>query len=124
MLRTVPVKGRIAETELPALPEGDGLLRARLLDPANRLILARKEMPVKIRKRFGKALPGNCVIDARGRAIVDGKPYMPLGLYTGELTRRDVKRIAESPFNCVMPYGSMQLGPDGEVGGNRLPSRR
>ena len=121
VLRTVPVKGRIAETELPALPEGDGLLRARLLDPANRLILAWKEMPVKIRKRFGKALPGNCVIDARGRAIVDGKPYMPLGLYTGELTRRDVKRIAESPFNCVMPYGSMQLGPDGEVGGNRAP---
>lgn len=119
--RTVPVEGQVAETELPALPEGEGMLTARLLDPVNRLILAEKKSPVKIRKRFGKTLPGNCVIDARGRAIVDGKPYMPLGLYTGVLKRKDVERIAASPFNCVMPYGSMHLAPDGEASGDGLP---
>lgn len=119
--RTAPVQGRIVKTELPALPEGEATLTACLQDPVNRLILARWKKKMKIRKRFGRKLAGNCVIDARGRAIVDGKPYMPLGLYTGVLRRNDVKRIAASPFNCVMPYGSMHLAPDGEAEGKSLP---
>lgn len=121
VIRTASIQGQIVRTELPALPEGDGTLTACLQDPVNRLTLARWKKKIKIRKRFGRKLAGNCVIDARGRAIVDGKPYMPLGLYTGVLRRSDVKRIAASPFNCVMPYGSMHLAPDGEAAGESLP---
>lgn len=38
-----------------------------------------------------------------------GKPYMPLGLYTQQVTRRDLELIAASPFNCIMPYKSPVL---------------
>jgi hypothetical protein len=56
-------------------------------------------------------IPANAVrVDAKGRTYVDGKPYMPIGLYLygQELTQR-LGEIAASPFNCVMPYESLQL---------------
>ena len=41
-------------------------------------------------------------IDEHRRTIVDGKPFFPLGMYTGNASRRDV--YVKGPFNCVMPY--------------------
>jgi hypothetical protein len=46
-------------------------------------------------------------IDEHNRLIRDGKPFFPLGLYanTGLLDDKHLKLIADSPFNCLMPYG-------------------
>lgn len=43
-------------------------------------------------------------IDSQRRLIVDGKPFFPLGLYFGGVTHQDVLNLADSPFNCIMPY--------------------
>ncbi|MBQ9454992.1 MAG: hypothetical protein IJU53_04915 [Thermoguttaceae bacterium] len=43
-------------------------------------------------------------IDPQRRLIVDGKPFFPLGLYFGGVTHEDVLNLADSPFNCIMPY--------------------
>ena len=44
-------------------------------------------------------------IDAAGRAIVDGKPFFPLGMFWNEFTSADdLALYAKSPFNCIMPY--------------------
>jgi len=43
-------------------------------------------------------------IDAQRRLIVDGKPFFPLGLYFGSVSHEEVLMLADSPFNCVMPY--------------------
>ncbi len=44
-------------------------------------------------------------IDAAGRAIVDGKPYFPMGTFWTEFkSKDDVELYAKSPFNCIMPY--------------------
>lgn len=60
--------------------------------------------------------PGNAVfIDNRGRAWVDGKKFMPIGLYTNQQSSAfkqwsnrwrhiDTKNLKNSPFNCIMPY--------------------
>ena len=45
-------------------------------------------------------------VDAKKRLIVDGKPFFPLGLYTGRMTPETVAAYARSPFNCVGPYGT------------------
>jgi len=56
-----------------------------------------------------------CVIDERGRALVNGKKFMPLGLYyhwnDPRVHRKpdiagDIQIIAKSPFNCVMDYNA------------------
>lgn len=41
-------------------------------------------------------------IDEHRRTIVDGKPFFPLGMYTGNASRR--AEYVKGPFNCVMPY--------------------
>ena len=41
-------------------------------------------------------------IDEHRRTIVDGKPFFPLGMYTGNANRR--AEYVKGPFNCVMPY--------------------
>ena len=41
-------------------------------------------------------------IDGHRRTIVDGKPFFPLGMYTGNANRRS--EYVKGPFNCVMPY--------------------
>lgn len=45
-------------------------------------------------------------IDSHGRLIVDGKPFLPLGMYWSSINEGDLKTYAESKFNCLMPYGS------------------
>lgn len=44
-------------------------------------------------------------IDRHNRLIVDGKPFFPLGMYWGSITEEDLRLYADSPFNCLMPYG-------------------
>jgi len=44
-------------------------------------------------------------IDDRQRLILDGEPFFPLGTYWSSVKPEDVERYAQSPFNCVMPYG-------------------
>ncbi|MBR2838803.1 MAG: hypothetical protein IKE55_08475 [Kiritimatiellae bacterium] len=41
-------------------------------------------------------------IDGYRRTIVDGRPFFPLGMYTGTASRR--AEYVKGPFNCVMPY--------------------
>lgn len=44
-------------------------------------------------------------IDEHNRVIVDGKPFLPLGMYFSSLKEDELKEYAGSAFNCVMPYG-------------------
>lgn len=44
--------------------------------------------------------------DRHGRAIVQGRPYFPLGMYWSGITTNRVDLYAQGPFNCLMPYGA------------------
>ena len=46
--------------------------------------------------------PRRVWIDEHRRAIVDGEPFFPLGMYAGNASRR--ADYVKGPFNCVMPY--------------------
>ena len=44
-------------------------------------------------------------IDRHRRVVVNGKPFFPLGLYNGGLSKGQVAKYWKgSPFNCIMPY--------------------
>ena len=47
-------------------------------------------------------------IDSHNRTIVDGRPFFPLGMFTGGKNGRET--YVKGPFNCVMPYSA----PDAE----------
>ena len=50
--------------------------------------------------------PRRVFIDRHGRTVVDGKPFFPLGMYAGRMDPGQIARYADSPFNCLMQYGS------------------
>lgn len=43
-------------------------------------------------------------IDAKGRALLDGKPFFPLGLYAGRMTDEDLAEWKKGPFNFAVQY--------------------
>lgn len=42
--------------------------------------------------------------DRHGHTLLDGKPFLPLGLYFSSVTEKSLTRLREGPFNCIMPY--------------------
>jgi len=63
--------------------------------------------------RIGRRPTRKVDFDREGRAIVDGKPFFPLGLYVGGLTDLfgggRLGTVASSPFNCVLPYQPLSV---------------
>ena len=53
-------------------------------------------------KRVAKMPERRVWIDEHRRTIVDGKPFFPLGMYTGNANRR--ADYVKGPFNCIMSY--------------------
>ena len=88
--------------ELGELPDGKILLNAKLLNLKKRTILAEKALTLFVNKRP----PGkfSSFIDRHGRAIVDGKPFMPLGMFSLVMDEPMAANLKQAGFNCVMPY--------------------
>ncbi len=112
------IEGHLAEFRLPPLPEGETRFRATLLGSDGKVVGEPREKSFNARKHTGAVYPkGSCFIDEYGRAIVDGEPFLPIGLYTIKL--EDLDRIADSDYNCVLPYGSWSLSLEkGTPGGD------
>ena len=61
--------------------------------------------------------PGEVFINERGQALVDGKPFMPLGFYTSfdpaKMSREEIeghlKKIGEAGFNFLIDYSTYKL---------------
>ena len=54
--------------------------------------------------RLTASVKRKVVFDRRGRMIVDGKPFFPLGMFSGEVNKEMLDIYTEGPFNCLMPY--------------------
>jgi len=60
----------------------------------------------RIRVPGKDAPPGTCTIDEHNRLLVNDEPFFPLGMYFGSVKEDELRLYAESPFNCLMPYGA------------------
>ncbi len=106
----VPEKAAI-ENDFGKLPEGKYTLAVTLLDTKNKLIIGRKEIPLSV--DAPKTPLSSCVIDEKGRAIVNGKPMMLLGFYAGfenadlSSIEKEVAKIASAGFNVMHDYQFM-----------------
>ena len=93
--------------------------RAVLTVPVSELAKGRNAVAFRLSGRDGRTLgtasleftrldapPRRRVsIDRHRRAVVDGKRFFPLGLYSGSLDASLIqRRWKDSPFNCIMPY--------------------
>ncbi len=87
---------------LPELAVGTYQLKVDLVDKATGKVLCQDVYPLE--RRTGP-MP-RCFVDQHNRVILDGKPFFPLGMYWSGVSEEQLHVYADSPFNCLMPYGS------------------
>lgn len=123
-----PIVHRIAsaadkwiETDLGRLHPGDYELRLSLLNPQRRQILAEAAEPLHVEPTAEKTDPpeGACLVDERGRCIVNGKPFMPVGVYCYRLDRENIRRLATGGFNFVAPYSLLSCDMNSGIDANQ-----
>ena len=125
---SVPKNSRIVATITNGGKSRDFLLKPNGLDfqgDAGKLEPGPVDIAVKIADRDKKVVIGGetyhltaypetlppknaCTIDEYGRAIVDGKPFMPLGVY-GFADEKNYQRLKDAGFNCLALYASLAL---------------
>jgi len=87
---------------LPNLKPGHYDLTIRLLGPNQKLLQESKHTLERVPDDFNPT----CTIDPHGRLLVQGKPFLPLGMYWSSIKEDELRTYADSKFNCIMPYGS------------------
>ena len=108
------VKGGRIVVDLGRTDPGQVELKLVLLDTRRKLLLGECSVPVTV-ARTGKPPANACILDERGRAMVSGRPFLPVGLYFSSFELADLDRMAAGPFNCLMPYGSLTLKLQGSA---------
>lgn len=101
-----PVIDSRAMIEFGSLPEGKVGIDAFLVDTVQKTILIRNQFNF-FNSKHGAPPEGAVSIDAAGRVMVDGKPFLPVGIYATWLRKEDdLKRIADGGFNFILHYTS------------------
>ncbi|MBM3880743.1 MAG: hypothetical protein FJ387_13680 [Verrucomicrobia bacterium] len=54
-------------------------------------------------------------VNHQNRLVVDGKPFFPLGWY-GRVNEQDLAELADSPFNCLLAYGTNHVPKERMLG--------
>lgn len=102
----------VFELRFGNLPEGKARLHAVLRRTDPQKLLAELKTEVRVVRRPERGV----IIDEANRLTVDGKAVMPLGLYVYVTSRRDLDVIADSPFDTILPYNSLDMQFDGAAG--------
>lgn len=83
-----------------ALGEQDTLFRLVMRKDGS--VYASKERKVTV---TAKPIPRRVRFDRKGRTLIDGKPFYPLGCFSGRLNAESIAELKKGPFNFAMPYG-------------------
>ena len=98
----------------PQLSPGPVDVEINVINAAGRLRLGATRFAFQKARR--SPLPaGSCLIDDRGRAVVNGKPFMPLGVFTDRIDREMLRRLRDNGFNCLISYSSLQRSGEAET---------
>jgi hypothetical protein len=91
-------------------PDGPGSLSVGLFRTADNVNVAGKEWPVQKVSTY-QVSRLKVYIDRNNNTIVDGVPFFPLGWYDAP-DEQHMAEIADSPFNCILDYGTNHKGKE------------
>ena len=83
----------------PPPPEGLLNLRVELLDNESQAVDTTLQTTLRVHSGEDDRA---CHIDSRQRAIVDGQPFLPIGIAIGRPTPDAIPPAGNLPFNCVL----------------------
>ncbi|MDR2117780.1 MAG: hypothetical protein LBP87_15495, partial [Planctomycetaceae bacterium] len=89
------------------LEPGQVEIIAKLADFETKTIVTEEKFQLNVYPKT--ETPKNaCVIDEYNRAVVNGQPFMPLGVY-GFADEKNYQRLKDAGFNCLQLYNSLGL---------------
>ena len=106
-LRTVRIT-HPAVIPLGKLQDGKYTAEVTARGPDGKKLFVRT-LAFQIEKKRRKRTVG---IDHLGHTLVNGKPFLPLGFYTGTIKEPHLRKLREGGFNCIMPYALIKLKPE------------
>jgi len=116
-LRTTIKEFAPGEFRLPLknMTPGKMTVKMVLLDQKNRSIIARSEVNLSVRSDGRQ----KSIFDSSGNLCIDGKKFLPIGIFGGFAGVEDLKKISDAGFNTILNYSS--FGMDfGSKGSSRL----
>ena len=55
-------------------------------------------------------MPGNCSDAEQGYAVVNGRRFLPIGIYCNAQFTWELDKIRNAGFNTILPYNSLSMG--------------
>ena len=108
----VPDKDNNVRVRFGNLPEGEYDCTACIVDVTNKTVLVKSQYRFRRTEKASR----QSYLDEHGRLIVDGKPFMPVGVYYSWVrTEKDLKRIADGGFNFILTYTPTALNIQPEL---------
>lgn len=104
---TAQIEKNRAIFDFGKIPLGTYKMAVSALDIKNKKVLSMVDIPLSSHSPNRKSSKNSCIIDEKGRAWVDGKLFMPIGIFMGLTFKEDIDIISAGGFNCVMPYASL-----------------
>ena len=97
------VKDGVVEATLPVAGFALGKYRVTMRLRAGAAVLGETDCDFT---RLASEPKRRVTFDAFRRTLVDGRPFFPLGMFSGRdmINDKELDRYLEAPFNCVMPY--------------------
>lgn len=99
------IKNERVRFDLKGVEKGRYELQLTFADIANSCILSRGKLPLEISDS------GKRILDERGRMFVDGKPFLPIAIYTWGIKEDQTREIKSLGFNSFVPYGALTSNP-------------
>jgi len=114
VMRRLPITAEKFSLRVLSMPFGPGEFSAALISTTTAKPLAICVWKVRrLSPEEAANLP--VYIDRNNNTIVDGKPFFPLGWYAGHIEDQ-MNEIADSPFNCILDYGTNRMARDWILG--------
>ena len=101
-LLPVDAENRVA-VDFGKLAVGNAQIEIKLADYRKKAIIGTQTFNVTVRTH--EKSPSNAAtLDDHDRLIVDGKPFMPLGVFINHSYEPALKQVSDAGFNLVLPY--------------------
>ena len=108
-------KSGLLSGDFGTLAPGPAMLEIQLLDRKKKLLLEKQKFHLRVLPA-DEPVPSNAaLLDKYGRLIVNGKPFMPIGVYAS-MSEKSFRMIAEAGFNCLQGYNNFWMAPEKKRG--------
>ena len=109
-----PVKNGLVSLKVQTPAPGKYPVKVSLLDEKARVIAGTLNYNFTVLKKELPP-PGSVTLDRQGRVKIDGRNFLPIGMFATypNINQKDLARLREGGFNCIMPYMSAKMSPGG-----------